>query len=87
MYYRAYVLNKEGHFSGFRELLCSNDEDAKQQALQLLNGEEVELWQEGRQVFVLKPQKDSVCVRDDDRAPVTAYASNASVSFPLPKTD
>ena len=86
MYYRAYVL-KEGHFSGFRELLCSNDKDAKQQALQLLNGEEVELWQEGRQVFVLKPQNDSVCVRDDERVSVTAHASNASVSFRLPETD
>ena len=87
MYYRAYVLNKEGHFSGFRELLCSNDEDAKQQALQLLNGDEIELWQEGRQVFVLKPEKDSVCVRDDECVSVTAHASNASVPFPLPKTD
>ena len=58
MYYRAYILNEEGHFSGFRELLCSNDEDAKQQALQLLNGDEIGLWQEGRQVFVLKPEKE-----------------------------
>ena len=87
MYYRAYILNEEGHFSGFRELLCSNDEDAKQQALQLLNGEEVELWQEGRLIFVLKPQKDSVCVRDDGRVSVTAPASNASVSFRLPEAD
>ena len=78
MYYRAYVLNKEGHFSGFRELLCSNDEDAKQQALQLLNGDEIEL---------LKPEKDSVCVRDDECVLVTAHASNASVSFRLPETD
>ena len=57
MYYRAYILNKEGHFCGFRELLCSNDEDARQQALQLLNGDEIELWQEGRQVLSSSPKR------------------------------
>ncbi len=54
MYYRAYILNEEGRISGFRELLCADDDEAKRQAVQLLDGHDIELWQEGRLVSTLR---------------------------------
>ena len=54
MYYRAYILDEDGRVRSFRELICLTDEEAKQKALQLVDGHDVELWQEGRQVLTLR---------------------------------
>jgi len=50
-YYRAYILDEEGHIRGCRELICLDDEEAKQKAIQILDGHDIEVWQEKRQVF------------------------------------
>jgi hypothetical protein len=54
MYYRAYILDQEGRIRGCRELICLNDEEAKQKAIQILDGHDIEVWQEKRQVFTLR---------------------------------
>jgi hypothetical protein len=56
MYYRAYVLDDEGHITGVHEMNCANDEEARQKAAQLLDGHELEVWNRQRRVARLKPQ-------------------------------
>jgi hypothetical protein len=53
--YRAYVLDKEGHFLRAVELVCSNDDIAKEQAKQLVDGYDVELWQQERRIAKFRP--------------------------------
>lgn len=44
MDYRAYVLDDDGHITGVHELDCTSDDDAKQQAAKLLDGQNLEVW-------------------------------------------
>ena len=48
--YRAYLLGPDGHIQQRIDLLCADDDAAKEQARQLVNGHDVELWQLGRQI-------------------------------------
>ena len=48
--YRAYILDQDGHVSRAIELVCPDDETAKKQARQLVDGHNVELWQGDRQI-------------------------------------
>jgi hypothetical protein len=48
--YRVYVLDKDGHISRAIELVCPDDEAAKQSARQFVDGHDIELWQRGRQI-------------------------------------
>jgi hypothetical protein len=48
--YRAYVIGPDGHIQQRIDLLCADDNAAKEQARQLVNGHAVELWQLGRQI-------------------------------------
>jgi hypothetical protein len=50
MYYRVYIKNEQGRISGYHELECADDEEAKQKAAQMVDGHDIELWQQGRQV-------------------------------------
>jgi hypothetical protein len=59
MYYRAYILDEDGRIRSVREIICLNDEEAKQKAVQLVDGHDVELWQEGRQVVRLRHGLDN----------------------------
>jgi hypothetical protein len=43
--YRAYVVGEDGHFVRAVELVCLDDETAKEYAKQLVDGHDVELWQ------------------------------------------
>lgn len=56
--YRAYIIGSDGHFHKSVPLDCPDDEEAKQQAEQLVDGHDVELWQRDRKiaVFVRKPK-------------------------------
>jgi hypothetical protein len=54
MYYRAYILDEKGRISSFRELICADDDEAKQKVAQLLDGHDIEVWQGRRQVFTLR---------------------------------
>jgi len=48
--YRAYLIGPDGHFVKRIELVCDDDEVAKEQAKALVDGYDVELWQEGRRI-------------------------------------
>ena len=48
--YQAYVLGEDGHIKQRIDLVCADDDAAKEQARQLVNGHDVELWQLDRQI-------------------------------------
>jgi hypothetical protein len=50
--YRAYTIGHEGHFIAHRAFVCENDADAIEWAKQLVDGHDIELWNEGR--FVIR---------------------------------
>jgi hypothetical protein len=52
--YRAYIIGKDAHFVRAIELVCPDDETAKEQAKQLVDGHDIELWQ--RERLVAKPR-------------------------------
>ncbi|MEA2864641.1 MAG: hypothetical protein QOC84_2597 [Bradyrhizobium sp.] len=56
--YRAYLIGSDGHFVRAVELLCPDDDTAKEYAKQLVDGHDVELWQLDRQIakFDRKPE-------------------------------
>jgi hypothetical protein len=43
--YRAYIIGTDGHFLRAIELVCPDDDSAKEYAKQLVDGHDVELWQ------------------------------------------
>jgi hypothetical protein len=51
-HYRAYIMGWDGHILRPVELFCKDDEDAKEQARQLVDGHDVELWQLDRKITV-----------------------------------
>jgi hypothetical protein len=55
--YRAYVVGSDGHFIAVVELECADDGEALQQARQLVDGHDIELWQRDRRITVLKQVK------------------------------
>ena len=57
--YRVYIIGADGHFQSSVPLICPDDETAKEQAEQLVDGHDVELWQRARKVakFERKPSK------------------------------
>ena len=54
--YYAYVIGHDGHVQNRVEVRCDNDEEAKRQAKQLVNGHAIELWQEARRVAIFQPK-------------------------------
>jgi hypothetical protein len=48
--YRAYIVGIEGRFVRAIELLCPDDDTAKEYARKLVDGHDVELWQGKRQI-------------------------------------
>ena len=52
--YRAYLLGPDGRIKNRIDLVCENDEAAKRQAKQLVDGHDVELWQLGRKIGMFK---------------------------------
>jgi hypothetical protein len=56
--YRAYIIAHDGKISRAVELLCPDDDTAKEYAKQLVDGHHVELWQGERRVtkFEHKPK-------------------------------
>ncbi len=44
-HYRAYILDEQGHLMGALRIDCIDDETAKEQTKQLLDGHDGELWQ------------------------------------------
>ena len=52
--YRAYIIGADGSFVRAIELVCPDDDSAKDYAKQLVDGHDVELWQGDRQVAKFK---------------------------------
>ena len=50
--YRAYVVGSDGHFINVLALECADDAEAMEQAKQLVDGHDVELWELGRKITV-----------------------------------
>jgi hypothetical protein len=59
--YRVYIVGSDGHFSDVVPLECADDGEAVEQAKQLVDGHDVELWQRDRKVatFERKPKQVS----------------------------
>ncbi len=57
--YRAFIIGVDGHFIRAVELVCPDDETAKEYAKQLVDGHDVELWQLDRQIakFLKEPDQ------------------------------
>jgi hypothetical protein len=49
-HYRAYFIGRDGHFIKAVDLVCEDDEAAKKQAQQMVEGFDVELWQQDRRI-------------------------------------
>jgi hypothetical protein len=52
--YRAYTVGDDGHFIGFEQLVCRDDDEAVVNAKRLIDGHDVELWSGPRFVIRLK---------------------------------
>jgi hypothetical protein len=52
--YRAYFVGDDGHFTNVIELECADDTEAKERAKQFVTGHDIEVWQLGRKVTMLK---------------------------------
>jgi hypothetical protein len=52
--YRAYIIGTDGHFLRAVELVCPDDEIAKEYAKRLADGHDVELWQGDRKIETFK---------------------------------
>jgi hypothetical protein len=52
--YRAYIIGIDGRFLRAVELVCPDDEVAKEYARRLVDGHDIELWQEDRKIETFK---------------------------------
>jgi hypothetical protein len=52
--YRAYLIGSDGHFCDAVHLVCTDDTEAIEKTKRLVNGHDVELWQQDRMVTTLK---------------------------------
>jgi hypothetical protein len=48
--YRVYIVGTDGHFFSSQILECADDSEATEQAKQLIDGHDVELWQRDRRI-------------------------------------
>jgi hypothetical protein len=48
--YRAYLMGPDGHVQSRVDLICEDEEAAKAQAMQLVDGHDVELWHLDRKI-------------------------------------
>jgi hypothetical protein len=53
--YEAYMLGPDGHITARLDLHCADEEAAKENARQLVNGHAVELWQRDRRLATFIP--------------------------------
>ena len=56
--YRAYIVGMEGRIVRAVELLCPDDDSAKEHARNLVDGHDVELWQGVRQIAKFRHKPD-----------------------------
>ena len=54
--YYAYIIGKDGHVKGRQVIFCDDEKEAKSRAKQLVDGNAIELWEEGRRVERFEPE-------------------------------
>lgn len=52
--YRIYIIGPDGHVIGRTDLLCEDEDAAKERARQLLDGYDLEVWQGSRRLASFK---------------------------------
>jgi len=52
--YRAYILGPDGHIQNRVDLVCEDDEAAKELTKKLVDGHDIELWQCDRKIATFK---------------------------------
>ena len=57
--YRAYFLGPDGHIHRRVDLICDNEEEARQRAKQLVDGLDVELWQGTRRIAQFSHKREA----------------------------
>ena len=50
VHYRAYFIGRDGRFKKAVDLDCADDAAAKDSAKQLVDGHDIELWQQNRRI-------------------------------------
>jgi hypothetical protein len=55
--YHAYIIGPDGHIQHRVDLFCVGDDAAKEQAKQLVDGHDVELWQLDRRIAEFKSEE------------------------------
>ncbi|WP_091967637.1 hypothetical protein [Bradyrhizobium shewense] len=53
--FRAYIIDEEGHVTDRIDLICEDEETARQRAEQLVDGHAVELWQDNHKIDRFDP--------------------------------
>jgi hypothetical protein len=54
--YYLYIMSNDGHVQNRVNVICADDEEARNRARRLMDGQAVELWLEGRKIAELKPE-------------------------------
>jgi hypothetical protein len=48
--YRAYLIDRDGHHIKAVDINCTDDDDARKRAEQMVDGHNVELWEHARRI-------------------------------------
>ena len=64
MHYRAYLLDHDRHVISVANLQCADEQEARERAQQLVDANDIELWQLDRRIAVFEAAKS----RDLDAA-------------------
>jgi hypothetical protein len=62
-HYLVFIVGPDGHFTRVRDLVASNNDDALQQAQQLLGRFDLEVWRDGRFIGKVSAQKGDEATR------------------------
>ena len=54
--YYVYIMSNDGHVQNRINVICADDEEARNRARRLIDGQAVELWLEGRKIAEFKPE-------------------------------
>ena len=54
--YYVYIMSNDGHVQNRVNVICADDEEARNRARRLMDGLAVELWLEGRKIAEFKPE-------------------------------
>ena len=57
--YRAYIMGLDGHVTGRHEFWAEDDEKAKEQAKQYVDGHDIELWHRDKKIAELSSKTAS----------------------------